>query len=201
MILIRTAVALALALTTLVAAAQAASSPSSPAKKQLAAKLVKLQQPGIEAVANQIAVRTSQQIMGAVVRALERVPADKREAAAKDIEADVRKFNDEIAAQLRASAVKFAPEVIAPALEQRFTEDELKTIAAWLESPVSRKYEQFSAELGQTLAQKVITENRTTVEPKIKALEASIGKKLGASPDGAAASPPAPGAAASGAKK
>jgi hypothetical protein len=158
-------------------------------KKELAAKVVQLQQQGIENVGRAIAGRTSQQMLQLAGQALQRVPADKREAVGRDVQADVKKFYDEVEPLLRKRAIELASGSIAVAYEERFSEDELKQVIAWLESPTSRKYAQFDAEQGNALAEKVMADTRPTIEPKLKALEATLGKRLGL-PQAPAASAP-----------
>jgi len=193
----------ALAATAGLALAQTAPSSVSPARKELVAKALQLQQAGIESVGNLIANQTANSVLQAAGQALGRVPADKREALVPELQAEVRKFHDEAAPMLRSLAVKLAPTTLGAALEEKFSEDELKTLVAWLESPVSRKYQQVSGEQQQALAQKVVAEARAQMEPKLKALEQSLGAKLSAAgaPAGAAsgARPAAPAAKASGA--
>lgn len=196
----RLGASIALAAAVTLAGAQGASSPSSPAKKELVAKVLQLQQGAIESVGNQLALQTSQQILATAGRALERVPADKREAVGKDIQADVRKFYDDIGPTLRSAAVKLGPTTLGAALEERFTEDELRTVIAWLESSANKKLQQVSGEVVPALAQKLIAETRGTIEPKVQALQASIGKKL-AAPASAAGAASAPKPATSAPKK
>jgi len=164
-------------------------------KKELVAKLVQAQQGGIENVGRALANQTSQRALQAAGQALPRVAADKREAVAKEIQADVKKFYDEIEPVLRKRATEVGPATLTPIYEERFTEDELKTVIAWLESPVSKKFQQVDNEMGNALAQKVVADTRPAIEPKLKALEATLAKRLGV--------PVAPsaGAAASGPKK
>ena len=50
---------------------------------------------------------------------------------------------------------------------------------AWLESPVSKKYGQLQPEMQKALGEKLVAESRPTIEPKLKALEASVAKRLG----------------------
>ena len=89
--------------------------------------------------------------------------------------------------------MKNAPSTIGAALEEKFSEDELKVLIGWLESPVSKKYQQVSAELQQTLGQKLVAETRPQVEPKLKALEGVMGSKLRAAiGEPGAAKPAAP---------
>jgi uncharacterized protein len=163
-------------------------------KKELVAKLLQLQQAGIDNVGRAVAGQASQQMLQAAGQALPRVAADKRDAAAKAVQADVKKFYDEIEPLLRKRANELAPTILAPVYEERYSDDELKVVIAWLESPVSKKFQQIGAEIENTLAQKLVADTRGTVEPRLKALELSVAKRLGVSP------PPSAGGA-SGPKK
>lgn len=177
-------------ITTLAGAAgwAAAQGASSPAKKELVQKALTLQQPGIESIGAGLANQTANQVLQLAGQAMARVPAEKREALGTELKADVQKFFDEVSPTLRAAAVKNAPSTIGAAMEEKFSEDELKVLVAWLDSPVSRKFQQMSAELQQSLGQKLIAETRPQIEPKLKALEQSMAAKFKvATGDGAAA--------------
>jgi uncharacterized protein len=152
----------------------------SPAKQALVQKALQLQQPAFEGMGNALANQTASQLMQLAGQALARVPADKREALGAELQADVRKFFDEIAPVLRAAAVKHAPSTVGAALEEKFSEDELKVLIAWLESPVNRKYAQLVNETQQALGQKLMAETRPQIEPKLKALEQQMGARLSA---------------------
>jgi uncharacterized protein len=161
-------------------------------KKDLIAKVVQLHLPGIENVGRIIAGQTSQQMLQAAGQALPRVAADKREAVGKDIQDDVTKFYDEIEPLLKKRAVELAPATVGAAYEEKFSEDELKVIITWLESPVSKKYAQMDRDQGNALAEKVVADTRPAIEPKLKALEAVVAKRLGVSAtEGGASAPPA----------
>jgi len=159
-------------------ASSPASSPTSPAKKELVQKVLKLNQAGIEGVGEQLAGQTANQAMQAAGSAIGSLPEARREAVAKEIQAEVKKFYDELAPLLRQRAVQLAPGTVGTALEERFNEDELRTLVTWLESPVSRKYQQISGDLQGTLAQKVVADTRPQVEPKLKALDQSLSAKF-----------------------
>ena len=155
-------------------------------------------------IGTSLANQTANQVLQVAGQALARVPEDKRQAVAGDMQAEVKKFFDDTAPLLRAAAVKNAPSTVGAALEEKFSEDELKTLIAWLDSPVSRKFQQLSGEMQQSLGQKLIAETRPQIEPKLKALEQVLGAKLRAAtgedaPAPAAAKPATP--KASGAKK
>ena len=175
----------------LLAVLLAAGAAQAQTKKELAAKLLQLQQPGIENVGRALAGQVSQRALQAAGQAMPRVPADKREAVGKDVQAEVKKFHDEIEPLLRERAIKLSAS-LAPTIEERFNEDELKQVIAWLESPVSKKFAQVDRELGNSLAEKVVADTRGTIEPKLKTLEATLAKRLGLP---VAASAPASGAA------
>jgi hypothetical protein len=151
-------------------------------KKELAAKVVQLQQPAVDNIARGIASQTAQQVLQSAGQALQGVAPDKREAVGKDIQADVKKFYDELEPVLRDRATKLAPATLGPLLEEKFSEEELKQVIAWLDSTAAKKYQQLGPDLQTAMAQKVVTETRATVEPKLKSLEASIQKRLGQTP-------------------
>lgn len=182
----------------LAAQAQAPAAPSSPAKKELVAKIVQLQQPGIEALARSLVEQPAAQMMqGAQLALRTRVAADKREATATAINGDLKKYMDESVPLARDRALKLAPSTIGAVLEEKMTEEELKQVVAIMESPAFAKYQRLQPELQQALTLKLVAETRPLIEPKIKALDATVGKRLGLEAPAAAAAP----AAASGARR
>ena len=179
---------------TLLALATVAGAQTPASKKELVAKILQLQQPGIETLALTLAQQPAAVMMqraGNVLQA--RVPADKREAVAKEIQADLKKYMDEAVPVVRDRAVRLAPTTIGTLLEERFTEDELKQLIAIIESPVNRKFQQLGGEMQKSLSDKLVLETKGSIEPKIRALEQSVAARLGiqASPDAAPASAPA----------
>ena len=189
------------------AAAQAqVSTASSPAKKELVQKILQLQQAEIEQVARNIVERPAAQMMQEAGLAMQRgVAPEKREAMAKAIEAEVKKYVDESYPLVRERAIRLAPSTLGAALEEKFNEDELKQLVAWIESPVNKKFQQLGP-ARNAFVQKVVSESVAAVDPKVGALDARIRAILGvppaASPGQAASGPPprpaAPAARASG---
>ena len=161
-------------------------------KKELVARLLQLQQGSFEGLARNIAEGPAVQMMQAAGAALQaQVPPDKREAAAKSIDADVRKYVDEAVPLLRERAIKIAPVAYGAAMEEKFTEDELKQLIAWLESPVNKKFQQNLPELQNNFAQKLIAEAGPLLDPKLQALQRKLQVTLGTAPaPGPAASRP-----------
>lgn len=189
-------VALALALP--FAAAQAPSPASSPAKKELVARILKMQQPGIEGMGRNLAEQPALELLRNASNALPaRVAKDKQEAVANEIQADVKKYLDDAAPLVQSRAVKLAPTTIGALLEEKFTEDELKQVLAIIESPVYGKFQRMGEEMQKVLIEKLVADMRSTIEPKVRALEQSVAKRLGvtsapaASPAGSAPRPSA----------
>lgn len=177
--------------------------PSSPAKKELVQKILLAQQPGIESMGRQLAEQPAARLMQQVGPALQqRVPAEKREAVAKEIQGDFKKYTDEAVPIVRDRAVKLAPSTIGAVLEEKFTEDELKQILATLESPVNRKFQALGGEMQRSLGEKLVADTRPVIEPKLQTLERSIARRLGIEPPAAAGSAaPAPPKSSAPAKK
>ena len=173
-----------------------AATPASPAKKELVVRLLKLQQPGIEAMARQLVEQPARQMLQQAGPALQRLPAERREAVARDIEADVRKYFEESAPVVAARAVNLAPSTIGPLLEERMSEDELREVITILESPANRKFQGMAGDMQRAIGEKLIAETRGEIEGKVRALDQIVARRLGISPPAAAASGARPAAPA-----
>ena len=149
-------------------------------KKELVAKLLQLQQPAIERSAVMLIERPAATMMqqgGMVLQT--RIPPDKREAIAKDMQADVKKYADDLVPLVRERAVKLAPSTIGVLMEEKFTEDELKEIITIIESPVYRRFQQVGAEFEKALIDKLVAELRNVIDPKVRALDQALVARLG----------------------
>jgi hypothetical protein len=171
-------------------------------KKDLVQRILTIQQGEIESVARGLTERPAAQMMQEAGLALQRqVPPDKREAMAKQIEAEVKKYVDESYPLVRERALKIAPSTIGAVLEDKLTEDELKQLLAWLESPVNKKYQTLGPDMRNSFVQKLLADARPVVDPKVQALDGRIRVILGVPAAPAASAPPAarpPAARASG---
>lgn len=178
----------------LLAAGMTVHAQSTPAKKELVAKVLQLQQPAIELVARALAEQPAQLLMqraGPILQ--QRIPPDKRQGVAQDIQADVKKYVDETVPLVRQRAVALAPTTIGVLLDERFTEEELRQLIAIIESPVNRKFQQLGGEMQKSLTEKLVADTKAAIEPKIQALDRSVAARLGLSAPAAGA----PAAAAS----
>lgn len=182
----------ALAVSTLAQAQTAASAaPAGTAKKELVARVLELQKAGIENFGNSVAAAPLMQMRQQIGPILQqRVPEDRREAVARDIEADMKNYFEEISALTRQRAVALAPGTLGAVLAERFSEDELKQIVTSLESSVQRRFQTTMAEVQRTLGERLVSDTRGTIEPKLRALDQTISRRLGLTPAAAAASGP-----------
>jgi uncharacterized protein len=159
-------------------------------KGELVARFVQLQQGQVQAVARNIIESPVQQMLAQVGGAVQRLPAEGREAVAKDVQAEVRKYFDDVGPILRDSIQRLAGPTIAPLLEERLTEDDLRQLITIFESPALRKYEQMAPDLQRQLAEKLLADARPKLEERFRTLGQSVSRRL------SAAAPPAGGASA-----
>jgi hypothetical protein len=161
--------------------AAGASAPAviSPAKRDLLQRLITLQQPALENMARNLAEQPVRQMLGAAEQALPRVPEAKREAVVNQIQADARKYFDEAGVVVKDRSAKLGQTALVPLFDEKFSEDELRQLLVALEAPAYKKYQTALPELSNAFAQKLILDLRPVLDPKLKALEESIGKSLG----------------------
>lgn len=160
-------------------------------KKELVDRVVLLQQPGVEAMARNMAEQPAIQLVMQARQFIQNVPADKRDAAVKNIDVELKKYADDVVPLLRDRAVKIAPTIIGPELDKNFNEDELKQLINWLESPVIKRFQDLTPNMQRALSDKLVNETRAQVEPKLTALEAAMAKQLGVTPNSSGPAPAA----------
>lgn len=182
--------------------AAVAGAQTSATKKELVAKVLQLQQAGIEGIARAMVEQPAAVLMqraGSIMQT--RTPPDKREAIGREIQGDLKKYVDEALPIVRERALKLAPATIGALIDERFTEDELKQLVVILESPVNRKFQQLDRDLTRSLQERLFADTKALIEPKIKALEVAVAGRLGIPASAPAASgaarAPAPARAAS----
>ena len=171
---------------------------ATPAKKELVAKLLQMQRGGIETMTRSLVERPAVQLTqeaGQIART--QVAEDKRDALGKRIEARVRKYLDEASPLLRDRAIALAPSTLGATMEEKFSEDELRQLIAWLDSPLNKKYAQIAQDMQGEFVRKLLADAGPSIEPKVQALNHDIRQYLGEAAGGAAAAPrPGPRASA-----
>jgi len=172
------------------AAAQALSVPAattSLAKKELVQRILRVQQGDIDGFARSLVEQPAARMEQEAALAMQQMQfsQDRFQSTGKQIDAEVKKYVDEALPIVRERATRLASTTLGPALEAKLTEDELKQLLAWLESPVKAKFEQVSRDFVQQAAR----EASPLVQPKVVALNGRIRALLGVPPAGAAPAP------------
>jgi hypothetical protein len=88
---------------------------------------------------------------------------------------------------VRDKAIKLAPSTLGAAMEEKFSEDELKQLLAWFESPLNKKFQQVSPEMQNNFMQKLVAESRPLIEPKLQSLQQQVRNTLQAAAPAAGA--------------
>jgi uncharacterized protein len=171
---------------------------ASAASKELVQRLLAQQRQGVERMALQMVEQPALQMMQGAAAAVQRVPAERREALARELQSDARKYVEDTYPAVRDRAVALMGSTLAPMLEERLTEDELREVLRILESPAHRKYQALAPELAQAMQRALVEQTRASVEPKVAALEQTMRRRIepAAGPSGGPAGS-APAAAAS----
>ena len=169
-------------------AAPSTNTPTSASKKELVARILRAQQGSIEGMAQQLTERPAIEIVGNAMQYIgARVPKDKQEAMAKQVQAEAQKYAASAVPIVTRRAVELAPSTIGAMLEEKFSDDELGQIATLLENPAILKYQRMLPEMQQALGQKLIADTRPQIEPKVANLEETVAKQLGIANNGAPA--------------
>ena len=158
------------------------------AKKEFVQRILQAQQGELESVSRSIVERPAAQMMQEAGMAMQRsIAPDKREAVGKSIEAEVKKYVDETYPLVRDRALKLAPSTIGAVLDEKMSEDELTQLATWLESPLNKKFQQLGPDMRNAFVQRVLTDARPAIEPKVEALGGRVRVLLGLPAPAAAA--------------
>jgi hypothetical protein len=146
-------------------------------KQELAQKVLKLWH--VEAIGQSMLQEpVSEAVQQARAMLASRAPAEKRDAAMRDIAEEAKKFLSETSPVVTSAAQKFAASTAVPMLAERFSEDELKELAAILESPVKRKFEAMLPEMQKAIGEKVAADTRATIDPKLRDMGEHINARL-----------------------
>lgn len=150
-------------------------------KKELVAKLLKLQKNVIEGLAEGLVEQPANQLLQQADTALQsRVPKDKQADVIQGVRADIKKYLDDTSPIIKAKAITLAPSTIGKMLEEKFSKAELKQLITILESPVNRRLHELGPEMQRSLSEKLVSESRVDIEPKIRELQGNLSKRFGA---------------------
>ena len=163
----------AIALSIGLAAAPAQAQSDAAARKELATRIVNLQKASdMDALIAQLASSASQTVVSTWLPKLDQLPRSKQRTAADQLDAELKKFNQDNVRLIKSRNERISLDVLVPAYAERFTTDELRQLVAFMESPVIKKYYAANPQMANMLAQKLVEATRKDVETRIKAFDA-----------------------------
>ena len=140
------------------AMAAAPAATASPAKHDLAKRWVAVQDPALDNLARNVVELPARQLLAAAEPVLRgKVPADKRDAVAKQLQDAARKYVDETAPAVRKRAQELGQSDLQASIEEKYTEEELRQIVTFFESPTFKKMQQTQPQIDQALQRKLVT--------------------------------------------
>jgi hypothetical protein len=94
------------------------------------------------------------------------------------VSAEAGKFMEEEMPLLRASTQAIVRSDVAPMLAQKFSTEELKQLAALMDSPVLAKFETLVPEMRKTVGENLAKANQAQIKPKMAELQNRVGMRL-----------------------
>ena len=153
-------------------------------KLEWATKAVALQQgPELDRLIGQLAESASQDILQNWITKLRSdVPKARQEQAAESLNLELKKFYDDVSKTIKSKVGKVSTETLIPAYMEKFSLDELKQLVAFFESPVIKKYQTVSPELGSIFVGQLVSETRAEVALRGNQFEIAAVKIVGVAP-------------------
>ncbi len=146
----------------------------SDSKRALATRLAKIQvQADREALSEQLTASAVQPLLASWSQRLdETVPPAKQKDVLDKLNVEIQKFAESAQKSIDAQVSKAGEDALVPIFIEKLTEDEMKTIIAYLESPVSAKFIALGPDATNAWAKQVVSSTRTTVENGAKNFDA-----------------------------
>lgn len=151
-------------------------------KQALASKLAELQvkTDGV-AVAQQLTASAMQMPLATWSERLQKeVPAERQEQVSEQLDVELQKFADKAHALIESRSAQAAQAALVPVFMDKLSEDEMKTIIAWMESPASAKLQQLGAEAGDAWMKNLVEATRASIEQNVKDFDAAAERILAA---------------------
>jgi len=163
-------------------------------KLEWASKVVALQQgPDMDRLVANLASGTTQDMINNwQPRMLANVAKPQQAKVTAELDAELQKYSDEVRKIIRSKLQKVSTDALVPVYLERFTLDELKQIAGFLEAPAIRKYQSIAPELGSIFANKLVEASRAEVIARAMLFDDVATRIVGPAPAAAPAKPAAP---------
>jgi hypothetical protein len=153
-------------------------SAQSDSKRALAVKLAQMQQKADgAALAEQLTGSAVQPLLvGWSQRLDESVPPARQKDVRDKLDVELKKFADSTQKTIEGQVAKAAEAALVPIFMEKLSEDELKTIIAYMESPVSAKFQALGPDASNAWAKRVIDATKPSVESGAKSFEAAANR-------------------------
>lgn len=151
-------------------------------KQALASQLAELQvKTDGPAVAQQLTASAMQMPLATWSERLQKdVPAERQEQVSEQLDLELQKFADKAHEVIQARSLQAAQAALVPVFMDKLSEDEMKTIIAYLQSSASAKLQQLGAQAGEAWMQALVEATRPTIEQNIKDFDAAAERILAA---------------------
>ena len=157
------------------------------AKRALANKLVQLQlKTDGPAITDQLTNSAVQPIVAGWSQRLdETVPPARQKEVRDKLDVELKKFADSTHKSIEAQVGKAPEAAMVPIFMEKLSEEEMKTIIAYMESPASAKLQALGADATDAWAKRIIDSTRSQVEASAKTFESAADRIVKAAAGGA----------------
>lgn len=152
-------------------------------KRALAVKLAQMQQKADgEAMVEQLTATAVQPLLAGWSQRLdETVPPARQKEVRDKLDVELKKYADSTHKVVEAQTAKAAEAALVPIFMEKLTEDELKQIVAYMESPVSAKFQALGPDATNAWAKRIIDATKPQVESGAKNFEAAANRIVSSS--------------------
>ena len=152
-------------------------------KRALAVKLAQMQQKADgDAMVEQLTGSAVQPLLAGWSQRLdETVPPARQKEVRDKLDVELKKFADSTHKVVETQTAKAAEAALVPIFMEKLTEDELKQIVAYMESPVSAKFQALGPDATNAWAKRIIDATKPQVESGAKTFEAAANRIVGGS--------------------
>ena len=151
-------------------------------KRALAVKLAQIQiKADSAAMTEQLTASAVQPVLAGWSQRLdESVPPAKQKEVRDKLDVELKKYADSTHKAVEAQVGKAAEAALVPIFMEKLSEEEMKTIIAYLDSPVSAKFQALGPDAANAWAKRIVDATKTSVEAGAKNFDAAASRIVSA---------------------
>lgn len=160
-------------------------------KRALAVKLAQIQiKADSAAMTEQLTASAVQPVLAGWSQRLdESVPPAKQKEVRDKLDVELKKYADSTHKAVEAQVGKAAEAALVPIFMEKLSEEEMKTIIAYLDSPVSAKFQSLGPDAANAWAKRIVDATKTSVEAGAKNFDTAANRIVTAAGGSAGAAP------------